>query len=123
MEENIISAPGGRTMFMQKNSFYYNDKGKKTFSMKGLSGVCQINNGSVTIRNGKVVGSSNVNEFLQNNPNLQGKNIEELKQIYFSAIDDGCYLLLEDSIVKLFWKRTPWVNEDASRANEIPVVN
>jgi hypothetical protein len=101
MEENIISAPGGRAMFMNKNSFYYNDKGKKSFSVKGLSGICHLNGYFVTIINGRVVSSSVVDEFLQNNPNLQGKTVGELKLANYTASTYGCAILLNKDTIEI----------------------
>jgi hypothetical protein len=80
--ENLITAPENRTLFLNKQTLYYNDNGKKTLDKKGLNGVCIINcGGRVTIQDGRIVNISYIQDFLDKNIDLNGKTIQDIKNV------------------------------------------
>jgi hypothetical protein len=71
MKENVLIAPGNRTIFMSNNSLYYNDRGKKTLNKNGFTGTCVINTGNViTIHNGKIITVDVFRQLLEKHPEI-----------------------------------------------------
>jgi hypothetical protein len=80
--ENILTAPGNKTVFMSGTSLYYNDRGRHTLNKKGFTGTCALNCGSIlNIENGKIVSVNIIDNLLQdlNYPNC---TLGELTEAY-----------------------------------------
>lgn len=138
--ENILRAPGNRTIFMNKNSLYYNDHGKKSLNKKGFTGICVINTGNtITINNGKIVSIDIYTQLIEKYPEvltfrifrdvknfiekLNEEEIELYKGIRFNTTEEEVYTdengKIYSSYFSLHFVNNPIIITDESYYNRI----